>query len=360
MNGFWLIPVLILSMAACDQEKTSVDDPSPNNVKDAFLLSKKKVSKSLRIPAELRAYEKAEIHAKVEAYVQRVNVDIGDKVGKGQVLAVLDAPEVMAEYAEAQAKFNEAEARYKSSKDRYGRILNASSEEGVISTSEVIQSKNQMLADSAAWASMGSTAEAFRQLQAYLTIRAPFQGVVTSRQIDVGHFVGNNETTPMFTVETIDKFRLQIHVPETYVNDEPINETLIFSAEAVPEQEFEAKLARKSGSIDADTRTEIWEYEYLNVSGKLKPGMYAMANLSLQRATTSFVIPYTAMVTSMEKQFVIRVNDNKAQWVDVRKGIPMNEGIEIFGNLKEGDTLLVRGSEEIKEGTILETNTITQ
>ncbi|MEX0980846.1 MAG: hypothetical protein WDZ47_02035, partial [Bacteroidales bacterium] len=108
---------------------------------------------------------------------------------------------------------------------------------------------------------------------------------------------------------------------------------------------------RKSGSINRETRTELWEYEYDNSAGDLKPGMYATTNLLLTRQEESFVVPYPAVVTSMERKFVIRANNGEAEWVDVHEGISLENGKEIFGNLEAGDTLLSRGREELKPGS---------
>lgn len=348
MKKYLIIPVLLI-MLSCSQEKPV--EQKPEDIKTAFSLIKQEVSKTMQLPAELLPYEQAEINAKVEGYVHKLLVDIGDKVKKGDLLLVLDAPEVTAQYAEANAKYQEAEANYLASKDKYERIARAAKNQGVIAESEVINTRNQMQADSAAMVSASSTARAYGQLRAYLSIRAPFDGIITKRLIDVGDFVGTTGNSKLLTVERPDKLRLRVFVPESYVNSLPAGDSISFTTESVTNKSFKAKLARKSGSIDRDTRTELWEYEYQNKSGELKPGMYAMATLQLNRPSASFVVPFPAMVTTLEKKFVIRVKDGKAEWVDVREGISKADGVEIFGNLNEGDILLARGSEELKSGT---------
>ncbi len=329
------------------QSKTQLAE----DVKSAFVLEKQEVSFSLNLPAELLPYEKAEIHAKVEGYVRTVMADIGDEVKKGQVLARLDAPEVAARHAEARAKYNETQARFYASKDKYSRILNASRQVGVISETEVISAKNQMLSDSAALVSAEAMADAYKQLQEYLTIRAPFNGRVTHRSIDVGDFVGNSGKLALFILQNPSRLRLRVHVPESQVDNNPSEEDLKFAVNAAAGKTFHAKLSRKSGSINRETRTELWEYEYDNSAGDLKPGMYATTQLQLKRPEESFVVPFPAVVTSMERKFVIRVTSGVAEWVDVHEGISLENGKEIFGNLKEGDTLLSRGSEELKPGS---------
>lgn len=354
MKNYLIIPAVafMLIISSCAQEAKKEVQKAEDS-KAAFVLKKQGVSLNLNLPAELLPYEKAEIHAKVDGYVQSVLADIGDKVKKGQVLARLDAPEVIAQSAQTSSKYYEVQARFMASQDKYRRIQTAAKQQGVISESEVINAKNQMLADSAALNSAKSTERAFKQLQEYLTIRAPFAGVVTSRFINQGDFVGNAGKSAMFILEYPEKLRLRVYVPEANVGNIPANDTLQFTVDAMVNKKFPAKLSRKSGSINRETRTELWEYEYDNKSGELKSGMYTTVKLNLNRPADTFVVPFSAMVTSLEKRFVIRINNGEAEWVDVREGISTKNGKEIFGDLQEGDTILARGSEEIKPGTKL-------
>lgn len=144
--------------------------------------------------------------------------------------------------------------------------------------------------------------------------------------------------------------RLRIHVPEAYVQSHPEEKVLAFTTDAVANKTFYANPARKSESIDPDTRTELWEYEYDNGNNELKPGMYAMAHIVLMREGSSFGVPFSSVVTSLERQFIVRANLGTVEWVDVKEGISMRDSVEIFGDMQEGDTLLTRGSEEIKPG----------
>lgn len=356
MNIKYLIPAftLVLGLFSCGKEQTEA--VTPDETKAAFILKKQEVSNTLDLPAELLPYESSELHAKMESYVQRVLVDIGDRVKKGQVLIQLEAPELNARTAQAGASFQEVAARYESSRDRYMRILNASKEQGAISELELVSAKNQFLADSSAWLSAKANSQASGQLQAYLAIRAPFDGIVTRRNVDVGDFVGMASPTGLLTVENPSKIRVRVHVPESYVGSLQGGNTLNFSTEAILNKTFAAKLGRKSGSIDRDTRTELWEYEYDNRAGEIKPGMYATAILNLRRAESTFKVPNSAVTTTLEGKFVIRVKNGKAEWVDVREGIQMKDGKEIFGDLLEGDTLLIRSSDEIKKQVSLVVN----
>ena len=332
-----------------DQQKTV-----PADIRSAFLLGKETVNSELKLPAELLPYEKADIHTKLDAYVQRVLVDIGDQVKRGQVLVVLDAPEIKSKTAEANAKLLEAEAKYRASDDRYKRLLSASKTQGAVSEGDLISLQNTYQADSAFWQAAKLMAQSYREQQDYLNIRAPFDGIITSRDVDAGDFVNQNQNRTMLTLERPDRLRLRVHVPEAYVQTAPDSEILSFTTDGLSNRAFEAKLARKSGSINPQTRTEIWEYEFDNKEGVLKPGMYAMVALLLNRAEDSFVVPAAAVATTLEKKFVIRVKDGIMEWVDVRTGISKNGKTEIFGELNTGDVLLSRASDELKQGQKIE------
>ncbi len=333
-----IISIYILFIMGCSARNPEPEAVNVDNTKPAFTLKSQNVSKTLKIPAELLPYEKAEISAKVQAFVQKINVDIGDRVKAGMILAILDAPESAARYAEATAKVQETKARFLASQDKYNRLLEASKSEGVIATGELISAKNQMQADSASLAAATSMSQIYKQLQDYLIIRAPFAGIITKRTVDPGDLVGTGSNA-LFTLESTDRLRLKVPVPETYVSSIPTAQELTFTTDAIVNQSFVATLSRKSGSIDPATRTEIWEYTFDNRNGTLKPGMYTTAQLALNRTAPSFVVPFTAVVTTLERKFVTRIKNGQTEWIDVRSGIALNDGVEIFG------------SEEIKPGT---------
>jgi membrane fusion protein, multidrug efflux system len=349
------LSVIVFSFLLISCSNGNKEEKKTEDTKNAFKLQKKEVTKTINLPAELIAYEHAEINARTNGYVQKVNVDIGDIVKKGQVLAILEAPELASQSAQAEAKYYEAAARRSVSLDRFHRISKAAGEQGVVSELEFISAKNQMIADSAAMLSAQSTAKTYKQLQAYLTILSPFNGVVTSRLVDIGDLVGNSGKSTLMVIERPDILQLMVYVPESFVNNLPQGDSLAFSVDAFQDRVFKAKLARKSGSIDPDTHTELWEYEYHNDKNLLKPGMYSNTQLKLNRREASFVVPVSAIVTSLEKKFVVRINNGQAEWIDVRDGIALDKEIEVFGNLQEGDVLLTRGTEEIKPGTSVKT-----
>ena len=319
-------------------------------------LKKAPVLKKLNIPAELTPIEKADIYSKVNGYIKELKVDIGDAVKKGEILAIVDAPELVSGYAQANAEVQTAYSKNLSSTDRYKRIFNASKVAGTVAAGELESTRNQMSADSSAYEAAKAKFDASRQLKDYLMIRSPFDGIVTQRNADRGTLIGLNSSKPLLVVENVSVLRLRLPVPEIYTS--AISDTTVveFSVDAQPGKNYKATFSRKSGSINLLNRTETWEFTYQNKEKNLKPGMFANTRINLGRETLSFLVPSTAVATSLEKKFVIRLRNGQAEWVDVRTGFNQNDKIEIFGAIQEGDILLLGATDEIKPGTKLVAN----
>jgi RND family efflux transporter MFP subunit len=344
----------IYSLTACKQnEKEPLNKKSTTDSVAVFILEKQQVNKQLSFPAELSPIERAEIFAKISGYVKAIRVDIGDHVKKGQLLAVLDAPEVISNYAQASADAQVNNARYSGSLDAYNRILNASKEEGTIAAGELEKAKSMMQADHSSLEAARSRLNAFAQLKEYLTITSPFSGIVTQRNIDAGTLAGTANQKPLLVIENTATLRLRVPIPEAYTEGIPDSSFIGFTVDAQPNKKYYAKLSRKSGAINKDNRTESWEFIYNNNQEELKSGMYANAVIKIGRPTTSFVVVPSVIATTLEKKFVIRLQNGKAEWVDIRNGMNTGDKIEIFGNLNTGDTLLIKATDEIKSGTKL-------
>lgn len=345
---------LILS-TACNNGQSAGQTKSellPDTVR-TFILKTAKIEKQISLPGELLPYERVEIHPKLSGYIRQLKVDIGSVVRKGQVLAVMDAPEIGSKMEEVSGKMQAAKARYQASRDTYQRILEASRTDGVIAGNELERARNQMLADSADYKAAVFSTASFRQIGDYLVITAPYNGIITQRNVNQGSYAGNPGERPILVIEDNSRLRLQVAVPEaltgTHLNDNKIR----FATRAAPDQLFEATLVRRLGSIDAATRTELWEFEVRNDHKILKPGAFANAKLEIKGSPHSFVVPFSAVVTTLEKKFVIRISRGLAEWIDVSQGINLADRTEIFGDLKEQDTLVIKGNEELKAGTKL-------
>lgn len=323
-----IIPYLFLTTLFCqltaciDTESKKKDNavaPPSTDTVVVFKLSSKEAVKNISLPAELLPYENAELYAKVQGFVKSMKVDIGDRVKKGQTLALVEAPEVNTKYQEFQFSIQAANAKYATSSDQYQRLYKASQAHtpGIVAPADLTMARNQMMADSASLESSKKLAQSYKELAGYLSIQAPFDGLITSRKADPGDLVGMN--TMLVTVQNNRTLRLRVAVPENYVTA-TLNKQIEFKVDGYPEQTFTAKLTRKAETIDPATRTELWEFDYDNSKQVLKAGSFAYVQLKLERTSLTHVVPFSAVVTNQEKRFVIRVKENKLEWIDIRRG----------------------------------------
>jgi membrane fusion protein, multidrug efflux system len=194
--------------------------------------------------------------------------------------------------------------------------------------------------------------KAIEDMQVYLRITAPFSGVITTRNVHPGALVGTGrDALPMFQLETESRLRLVVPVPEADVGGIVKGGKIAFSVPAYPGETFYGTLSRISRSIDPKTRSMPVELDVSNAGGRLAAGMYPAVKWPIRVNRSALLAPPTSIVTTSERTFVIRVKDGAVEWVDVKKGPMQGDLIEIVGPIKEGDTLLRRGSDEIREGT---------
>ena len=344
----------VLLFSSCGQSGTgtigSIATPAQDTVV-VFLLHTDTVKKSVDLPGELQPYLQTDLFAKVQGYVREMKVDIGDRVHKGQTLAVIEAPEVNTQVLQSEAALASAKSKYTASTDKYQRLYQASQSEspGIVAPVDLVTARDQMAADSAVYEAVRQQSNAYKEVSGYLYIIAPFDGTIITRKADPGALV--SASSMLLTIQSNNILRLRISVPETYVAAATGKRDLSFAVDAYPQQRFTGALTRKTGTIDPVTRTELWEYDVDNHQQLLKAGAFVYARLRLERGTPSLILPPSAIATTLERKFVIRVHNGAAEWVDVRQGMTINTGIEVFGDLRPGDTLLVKATDERKPGT---------
>jgi len=333
------------------QEQTDIEVPPV----ETFGLEKSKLVSTLQIPGELTPYQQVSLYAKINSYVKNYLVDVGSEVRKGQLMIVLEAPEINSQLASARARIKQQEAIYLASNATYGRLFNTAKTPGTIAQNDIEQADARRKADMANIdAAKASYQEVSSNLQ-YLQIRAPFDGVVSERNASMGAYVGpggKGSDLPLFVVQQQKKLRLVISVPELSTGSLSNQEEVGFTVRAIPNQQFTAKIKRSAGALDAKLRSERLEMDVENPKKVLLPGMYAEVNVPLKSHDSTFVIPKTALVQSTEKVFVVRVDQNhRAQWIDVQKGIQSKDVVEVYSkDLHLGDKLVKVATDEIRDG----------
>lgn len=326
------------------------------------------IERKVDLPGEVLPYESVPIHAKVAGFVEKVLVDRGSVVKTGQLLATMVAPELTAQIAEAEAKVKalesqqaEAEAHTAAAQSTYDRMKAASATPGVIAGNELIQAEKQVDVEKSRVRAAESSVEAARaavkaeqDVKAYLRISAPITGVITERNVHPGALVGpGSGPMPMFQLETENRLRLVVAVPEIDLGGIVRGARVPFTVPAYPGETFTGVISRVGHSVDAKTRSMSVELDVTNKSRHLAAGMYPTVIWPVRRSKPSLLVPPTAIASNSERTFVIRVQNGVAEWVNVKKGGPLGDLVEVYGPLDAGDVVLRRATEEIHPGTRL-------
>ena len=182
---------------------------------------------------------------------------------------------------------------------------------------------------------------------------APFEGVISTRYVHPGALVGPGSDVPLLQLDQISHLRLAVAVPEADVAGLVKGLQVDFKVPAFPDRMFSGVIARPAYALDMKTRTMPVELDVLNPQRFLAPGMYPSVLWPVERSGVSLLVPPTSIVTTTERVFVIRNNNGRAQWVDVRRGPPVGSLVEATGDLKPGDEIVEGGTDEIRNGSEL-------
>jgi RND family efflux transporter MFP subunit len=334
-----------------------------------------------------RPYQEINLYAKVSGYVKRINVDIGDRVKKGQLLAVLEVPELVAEMehskaavARSQADLKRAEdelARAKSEYDvvhlSYGRLAGvAKTQPGIVAQQELDASQGQdRQAEAGVSAAEAAVASAQQQLVVdraelqkdqsmldYAQIIAPFDGVVTQRFADTGAMVAagissEKQALPVLQLAQNDVLRLDIPVPESVVPSIREGDSVQVHVGAM-NRDFEGKVVRFSRQLDESTRTMITEIDVPNANLTLVPGMYADVKIRLQHRQSVLCVPIVAIVRGEGKPWALAVDStNHVGRREVALGVEDARRAEVLSGLREGEMVVAANQEELKSGQLV-------
>jgi membrane fusion protein (multidrug efflux system) len=336
-----LFVLCLLGAPACERatsESGSTRAEAPPALEVVPVVSRK-LDTSIVLPAELTAYESVAVYPRVPAFVEEVLVDRGSKVRKGELLARLSAPELAAQRAEAESKAVAARSTSE-------RLRAADRTPGAVAHHELEVAEATAQAEDA-------RVKALRTLEGYLATRAPFDGIVTERNVHPGALVGPPSGAggaPMLRVEDVARLRLVVAVPESDLGAVSEGAEASFTVRAWPGQVVKAAVRRVSHSVDPRTRTMAIELDVNNADGKLASGMFAEVRWPVRRSGPSLLVPASAVVQTTEKTFVDRVRDGVVEQVPVQRGAVEGELVEVYGGLKPEELVLRRGSEELHNG----------
>ncbi len=350
------------------------------------------IATSLSIAGQFMPYQNVELHAKVAGYIRHIYVDIGDRVRQGQVLAVLEIPELIAQVNEAEAAVHHAEEEILRAKSDVSRAeaghvaLHANSlrladtdkaRPGLIAQQELDDatakdraSEAQVSASKSALAAANQQLEVarankqhFTALSDYATITAPYDGVVTWRYADTGALVqagtSNTSGLPVVTLAQVNILRLRVPVPESAAAKVRVGQTADVKVQATGE-DFTGKVTRFTDALDPSTRTMQVEIDVPNDKYKLQPGMYASVMLEVQSHADALTVPVQAVQHHNGKASVLVVDaQNRVQSREIQTGLEDPDRVEVLAGLSSGERVIVGNFGSFQAGQVVEPKPMT-
>jgi RND family efflux transporter MFP subunit len=330
------------ALAGCEPAKVAPAVAAPSGTPSVVVAKVKaeKISKTLRLTAELQPYRNVALYPKISGFIEWIGVDRGARVKTGDPLVRLVAPEIAAQKQEAEAKLAADEATYK-------RLKEAAATPGVVAGNDVELASKTVEASKA-------RVRVVSEQESYLKLCAPFDGIITERNAHEGSFLGppsGASAVPVLRLQEVARLRVTVAVPEIAAGELPAEKKVSFSVAAFPGEAFTGMIARSASALDQRTRSLPVELDVDNASGRLAPGMFAEVFWPMQRSKPSLLLPASCIAVTTERMFVVRIKNGTAEWVDVRQGLTLGDRVEVFGDIAEGDQVAARGTDELKAGT---------
>jgi RND family efflux transporter MFP subunit len=317
------------------------------------------LTREITIPAEFRPYAEVELHAKVTGYVKDLKVDIGDRVKAGQLLAVLEVPELTDELDHAVAAHQRAQADYREAHLAYTRLVAVNKDHPNLIAQQDLDAAEAR--DAIAQGALGAAkadVDRYRTMVAYTRITAPFAGVITKRYADRGSLIqagtaSNTQAMPLVRVSDNALLRLDFPVSVDYVSGIRLDAPLSASVDSLGGRVFTGKIKRFSNKVDDSTRTMVVEMEVPNPSLELVPGMYATVTLKIEDRPHALAIPIEAVPSGGKRVLVV----NSAHRVEERPvilGLETPARYEVLRGLNEGDLVMIGNPAQLAPGQKVE------
>jgi RND family efflux transporter MFP subunit len=311
-------------------------------------------TQEIRLPGTTQAFTDAPIFARTNGYVKRWYFDIGAHVKEGQLLAEIETPEVDQQLEQARADLETARANLNQAQitaDRWRALLETDS----VSKQETDVAVSALSATKATVDSNLANVRRLEQLQAFEKIYAPFDGVITARNVDIGVLVNAGSTTTsgreLFHMAAIQTLRVFVAVPEVYSRAARPGGSATLTLDEFPGRSFEGKLVRTANAIDLTSRTLNVEVDVDNPRGELLPGAYVFVHLKLPRQIATVTVPVNTLLFRAEGLQVAVVRDGKAQLVPITIGRDYGTSVEITAGIQPTDQVIVGPSDSLTNGT---------
>jgi membrane fusion protein, multidrug efflux system len=301
------------------------------------------IHRFVTLPGTLRANQQVTLHAKVAGYLKSISVDKGDRVKDGQVLAEIEIPELVAERARHEAELRVAKLevdRIKAARDKAPDLI----------TPQASDTAESRVAIAQATLSHNET------MLRYGKITAPFDGVVTMRYVDPGAFVpaatasSNPAAAALLTISDYSTIRARVPVPEIEAARIQVGQPVVLTTDSLPGKTFRGKVTRHTGALDEATRSLLVEADFPNADGTLRPGMYAIIKIGVERHENAVLVPAAALVREKAAGFLWTFADGKATRVPVKYGFNDGTNVEILEGIPENARVIIPGKVTLTNG----------
>ncbi len=351
LSRFLILAICLLSLAflpGCQEEETVVEPvkqkaPAPPLEVEATHLQKGEIWRSVTLPGFGIAYYNTVIYAKIAGYLKYINVDKGDFVKEGELLAEIENPELEAERPKYEAEVAVWGTQYKRLSDARE---NASD---LVVPLQVDEMRGKYLVAKA-------NLERIKYLLSYAKVTAPFTGHVTVRWVDPGAFIPDAtsgsvaRSTAIVTLNDLSRIRADVAVPEIDVPFVNTQVPVTVTADALPGKVYRGTVTRYEYALNQSTKTMITEIEVPNPKEELRPGMYLMIKLDLEKKTDALLAPVSALISEKSRDFVFIVENDKARLVPVKTGLNDGTNVEILGGINPDEMVILLGKQRPKDG----------
>src|SRR6266404_6146056 len=335
--------LLTLLLGCKDSSSETPKQPAPPAAVQITQAKRGPITRFVTLPGEIKPYQQATLYAKVAGYLKTITVDKGDQVKEGVLLADIEVPELLADRARYKSEVEVADLDYKRLSESQKKFPD------LVVPQTVDNAKGKL---DVARASLERT----ESLLGFAKIIAPFSGIITKRMVDPGAFIpaatsgSTAQNAAIVTLSDLNRVRVQVAVPELesslIANDQPVK----LSVDGLPGRNFEGKITRFSYSLDDLSKTMLAEIELPNPKLELRPGMYVLVKIGIERKEDALLVPADALLVEKSGASVFTIADNKAKKTPVKTGFNDGTNAEILSGLKPEQRVFLRGKRPLADG----------
>jgi RND family efflux transporter MFP subunit len=312
-----------------------------------------KIGQEVILPGNIYAYSDASLFARTDGYLSKWYFDIGAHVKQGQLLAIISSPEVDKQLLQARADLATVEANAglaKTNSTRYQGLLT----QNAVSKQDTDTFVSQAASTSSAVTSAQANVQRLEELQSFEKIYAPFSGVITARNVDVGQLINAGAGTQMFRISAVNVLRVYVNVPQIYSRAAVPGTTATLTLSEFPGEIFTGKVVRTSKAIDPSSRTLLVEIDVENRDGKLLPGAYAEVHMNVHDAVTPMIIPVSALIFRAEGLQVGTVvkgtTGDQAKLVHIQIGQDDGATVQVVHGIDADSRVIVNPPDSLIDG----------